>query len=243
MTTGTTTYQIPITIEGRTTSSSSTMSDQSRSSTMHQYNTDETSSAASSRRSSDNTSIILQKYPSALASQQQGTQPKRPDSLKRSSGRKQSNNIPTSGSGTTGENSPSGVPVLSPTTLIGQFGSLQAAHHHHPNAEPKLTPSISSIGGAVLRSKTADFERILKQNKKSKSGDTTSTAGEEFITGSTSVSSSSAGTIATSTGSGTAEDSSRPEKTARSRQQQTVSPAGPIYKRQELISSAQRTSK
>ncbi|CAD7093970.1 unnamed protein product [Hermetia illucens] len=243
VTTGTTTYQIPITIEGRTTSSSSTMSDQSRSSTMHQYNTDETSSAASSRRSSDNTSIILQKYPSALASQQQGTQPKRPDSLKRSSGRKQSNNIPTSGSGTTGENSPSGVPVLSPTTLIGQFGSLQAAHHHHPNAEPKLTPSISSIGGAVLRSKTADFERILKQNKKSKSGDTTSTAVEEFITGSTSVSSSSAGTIATSTGSGTAEDSSRPEKTARSRQQQTVSPAGPIYKRQELISSAQRTSK
>ncbi|CAG9836206.1 unnamed protein product [Diabrotica balteata] len=31
--------------------------------------------------------------------------------------------------------------------------------------EPKFTPSINSIGNAVLRSKTADFERIMKETK------------------------------------------------------------------------------
>lgn len=48
-----------------------------------------------------------------------------------------------------------------PTTM-----SLASPHHN----EPQLTPSISNIGGAVLRSKTADFERLLLQSKKSSSG-------------------------------------------------------------------------
>ena len=32
--------------------------------------------------------------------------------------------------------------------------------------EPKFSPSISQIGGAVMRSKTADFERIMVGSKK-----------------------------------------------------------------------------
>lgn len=35
----------------------------------------------------------------------------------------------------------------------------------HQERESKYTPSISSIGGAVLRSKTADFERLLHLGK------------------------------------------------------------------------------
>lgn len=52
--------------------------------------------------------------------------------------------------------------------------SLASSHSHHN--EPQITPSISNIGGAVLRSKTADFERMLIQNKKSTSGESGSHA-------------------------------------------------------------------
>lgn len=35
-------------------------------------------------------------------------------------------------------------------------------------SEPKITPSISNIGSALLRSKTADFERLLIMKNKNK---------------------------------------------------------------------------
>lgn len=45
--------------------------------------------------------------------------------------------------------------------------------------EQKFTPSITSIGNAVLRSKTADFERIAKTDVKSKTGTATSSSSEK----------------------------------------------------------------
>ncbi|KAJ6634138.1 Rho GTPase-activating protein 6, partial [Pseudolycoriella hygida] len=44
--------------------------------------------------------------------------------------------------------------------------AMSLAHSNTHCNEPQLTPSISNIGGAVLRSKTADFERLLLQSKK-----------------------------------------------------------------------------
>lgn len=79
--------------------------------------------------------------------------------------------------------------------------------------EPQLTPSISNIGGAVLRSKTADFERMLMQNKKSGSG-----SGE--ISAPIQTTDTSADSVA----------ASQVKKQ-------------PIYKRKELISSVQSSKK
>lgn len=48
-----------------------------------------------------------------------------------------------------------------------------------PAREQKFTPSITSIGNAVLRSKTADFERITKTDAKTKTTTTTTTTTTE----------------------------------------------------------------
>lgn len=51
-----------------------------------------------------------------------------------------------------------------------------------PEREPKFTPSISNIGNAVLRSKTADFERIIKTDAgKPKSTVSTNTEKEKTL--------------------------------------------------------------
>lgn len=92
--------------------------------------------------------------------------------------------------------------------------SLTSSHSHHN--EPQLTPSISNIGGAVLRSKTADFERMLLQNKKS--GASGSGSGE---------------TSATSQISETTTDTITVGQVKKQ----------PIYKRKELISSVQSSKK
>lgn len=89
--------------------------------------------------------------------------------------------------------------------------SLSSSHHN----EPQITPSISNIGGAVLRSKTADFERLLVQSKKSNSG----SASESSVQVQT------ADTITT-------------EATASGQVKKQ-----PIYKRKELISSVQSSKK
>lgn len=90
--------------------------------------------------------------------------------------------------------------------------SLVSPHAHHN--EPQLTPSISNIGGAVLRSKTADFERLLLQSKKTSSG-------------------SSESGVPVQTSSDTTTDTIA---AAHHKKQ-------PIYKRKELISSVQSSKK
>lgn len=82
--------------------------------------------------------------------------------------------------------------------------------------EPKFSTSISQIGGAVMRSKTADFERMLLNNKK-----TPSRSATEQIQ------------------SRTSQDGTAPPITDQQRDRRS----GPIYKRRELISSVQTSSK
>lgn len=91
--------------------------------------------------------------------------------------------------------------------------SLASPHYHHN--EPQLTPSISNIGGAVLRSKTADFERLLLQSKKSSSG---------------------SGGFSSASDSGIPVQLADTTDTSHSKKQ-------PIYKRKELISSVQTSKK
>lgn len=91
--------------------------------------------------------------------------------------------------------------------------SLTSPHTHHN--EPQLTPSISNIGGAVLRSKTADFERLLLQNKRS--GGNLSTSESNALVQTTD----------------TTTDTTAASQTKKQ----------PIYKRRELISSVQSSKK
>ncbi|XP_060531686.1 uncharacterized protein LOC132705231 [Cylas formicarius] len=90
--------------------------------------------------------------------------------------------------------------------------------------EPKYTPSITTIGNAVMKSKTADFERIIKpkaqtsseKKKYTKRRYTDSRHPTRHIPDSEFLES-----------SGTAKGEQKP----------SVSPTGPVYKRRELISS------
>lgn len=93
--------------------------------------------------------------------------------------------------------------------------SMSLSSHHN---EPQITPSISNIGGAVLRSKTADFERLLIQSKKSNSGSASSSVASE------------SGVQAQTADTTEAAASSQVKKQ-------------PIYKRKELISSVQSSKK
>lgn len=89
--------------------------------------------------------------------------------------------------------------------------------------EPKLTPSISSIGSAVLRSKTADFERMLQlQSVKKSTADTDPLAAgpNESIVRSSSASAAVGSRLST-----------------------TNTRTSPIYKRNEIIASVQSSKK
>lgn len=92
--------------------------------------------------------------------------------------------------------------------------SLVSPNSHHN--EPQITPSISNIGGAVLRSKTADFERLLMQNKKSSGSSAASESAAQ-------IQSTDSSTETSATGS--------------------TNKRQPIYKRKELISSVQSSKK
>lgn len=95
--------------------------------------------------------------------------------------------------------------------------------------ESNYTPSISSIGPVLLRSKTADFERILSdQNKKSRI--TTANLNPPALKTSHNVQSMQA-KIQTPPNVSTSTKPSAAEKRM------------PIYKRQEIISSVQNVKK
>jgi hypothetical protein len=97
-----------------------------------------------------------------------------------------------------------------------------------PEREPKLTPSISSIGNAVLRSRTADFERITKvEVQKPKSGSEKKKYTKRRYTDSRHQTRH----IPDSESLDATSSQNKKDDTA------TVSQAGPVYKRRELISS------
>lgn len=121
--------------------------------------------------------------------------------------------------GNNGEHGLSGIGVI-PSSLdlakgVGASISMN---------EPKLTPSISNIGSAVLRSKTADFERMLQlQSVKKSTADSdasTVTTLPESICRSSSASAAVGSLLST-----------------------VSKRTGPIYKRNELIASVQTSKK
>lgn len=97
------------------------------------------------------------------------------------------------------------------------------------STEPKLTASITSIGGDVMRSKTAEFERMLmqqnKRNTKSNSIDNSTGAYRRNDSKSLPITSS------------TPTSSNSPQSAAAANRN------GPIYKRRDVISSAPNTKK
>lgn len=96
--------------------------------------------------------------------------------------------------------------------------------------ESNYTPSISSIGSVLLRSKTADFERILSdQNKKSRM--TTASVNPPALKSSQNNQSTSSNAPSMKVSSQKKNISGDSEKRM------------PIYKRQELISSVQKVVK
>lgn len=97
------------------------------------------------------------------------------------------------------------------------------------NAEPKISPSITSIGGAVLRSKTADFERMSSPSSRQQKKQSRSTIFDYSVN----YSGTSGLTVSASTSTSTSVNENENDRTRRSSQ-------GPIYKRQELISSAMK---
>lgn len=111
--------------------------------------------------------------------------------------------------------------------------------------EQNYTPSITNIGGAVLRSKTQDFERLSDQSKKTRVSTMAALPSVQTVTSHSST----AKAMATSTVASTANVTNinisltTKKKTIESSELSTSETRrGPIYKRQEIISSVQQKS-
>ena len=126
-----------------------------------------------------------------------------------------------------------------------------SAHHGRSSNEPKLTPSISNIGSAVLRSKTADFERLLSKNNNNNKASTSDNP-DSISSPQTTVAAATSSSVVVST-SKRASDLTTPTHSTEVRGSKTSSSSttssttskrsGPIYKRQEIISSVQSSKK
>lgn len=133
-------------------------------------------------------------------------------------------------------------PPIAPTTSV----SIKAVK------ESNYTPSISSIGSNVLRSKTADFERMSDSSKKSRIS-----AAMNFPALQTShnvqslqakIQSPSANPNVTNISISLKTTATPKKKTSTSAEESTASSGGerrsmPIYKRNEIISSVQKSIK
>ncbi|CAO1343516.1 unnamed protein product [Diamesa serratosioi] len=146
---------------------------------------------------------------------------------------------------------------ISLSSSVGQMSSMSSA----PSAgqtvrESNYTPSITNIGSNVLRSKTADFERIVDQNKKSRtitpitiqslqSSNSTNAIGSSSSSSSISSlslkqqippSSQNVTNINISLKTTTASKKKGPDG-------EVAEKRAPVYKRQEIISSVQKSVK
>lgn len=112
-------------------------------------------------------------------------------------------------------------PSSASTSTSGMFQSRPIL-----STEPKVSASITNIGGDVMRSKTADFEKLLSQNRRSSKS--TSTNSSPFEASDLSRSSSTTEKYSSNFSQNSAANAKR---------------SGPIYKRRDVISSAQTTKK
>jgi hypothetical protein len=133
------------------------------------------------------------------------------------------------------------------SSSTGQISSIPATTEKVAKEPANYTPSISSIGSNVLRSKTADFERILSdQNKKSRiSGTGLNLPALQTTHNVQSIQAK----IQQPPPSPTVTNINISLKTTAAKKKQPVSTVEevekrmPIYKRQEIISSVQKTVK
>lgn len=118
-------------------------------------------------------------------------------------------------------------------TLRERFRSGSIDNAAAITTEPKFTASITNIGGDLLRSKTADFERLLKQQSKNSKAATT----EEETSKNSEEKSTSDNQVTTKN------SSSKQNSNSRGLAKEPNVRLGPIYKRHEVISSATNTKK
>lgn len=132
------------------------------------------------------------------------------------------------------QKSPSSPPFTATSMAASLIQPSPVPHH----TEPKLTPSITNIGGAVMRSKTADFERLLSQNSKStRKPDATAVTMVTTTTMPTVPTVTTAATVSSTT------DNDPMTTGAKVKPTESFKRTGPIYKRQELIASTPKAKK
>ena len=123
------------------------------------------------------------------------------------------------------------------SSSTGHVSSTTTTHSGNSSKtvrEPNYTPSISSIGSVLLRSKTADFERILNDQKK-KSRISTTTQDPRVSAAVQSIKPK----IQTSNPNVTNINISL--KTVSQKKPEDLEKRTPIYKRQEIISSVKKS--
>ena len=111
--------------------------------------------------------------------------------------------------------------------------------------ESNYTPSITNIGSNVLRSKTADFERIVDQNKKSRTITPITIQSLQSSNATSAISSSSSKQQLPSSQNVTNINISLKTTTASKKKgsDEVAEKRAPVYKRQEIISSVQKSVK
>lgn len=110
--------------------------------------------------------------------------------------------------------------------------------------ESNYTPSITNIGSNVLRSKTADFERIVDQNKKSRTITPLTIQPLQTSTSASAVSSSSLKQMPSSQNVTNINISLKTTTASKKKgTDEVVEKRAPVYKRQEIISSVQKSVK
>lgn len=126
---------------------------------------------------------------------------------------------------------------ISLSSSIGHISSISSPAK--TVRESNYTPSITNIGSNVLRSKTADFERIVDQNKKSRTITPLTIQSLQSSNATSAVSSSSSSQNVTniniSLKTTTASKKKGTDEVAEKR--------APVYKRQEIISSVPKSVK
>lgn len=132
---------------------------------------------------------------------------------------------------------------------IYKSASATTVYDSKVEREPRFTPSITSIGNAVLRSKTADFERIIKVEASPKIQTTTQVSNTAIATPTSTTNSSSTDKEKKKYTKRRYTDSRHPTRhipdlealeASTTKMEQTgltAAAAGPVYKRRELISS------
>lgn len=132
---------------------------------------------------------------------------------------------------------------LSLSTLGGNVSSGASRSN---DASSKLSTSISNIGGDLLRSKTADFERLLFLQHQRSSKNSNTLEGNSNVRADSKKLSTQESTVAAynkNDTSGAADNQDITSSATTKNSAASAKRSGPIYKRRDVISSAQSAKK